>query len=371
MLIEENKLLAPFTTFSIGGPARWFVQAASEEEIVEATAWAEERRAPLFVLGGGSNLLISDAGFDGLVLRVGLRGISLADAPEMLASAKPASRTEQRIYRAAAGEEWDHCVQRAVEDGCAGIECLAGIPGTVGGTPVQNVGAYGQEVASAIERVRAYDLRERAFVEFPAVECGFSYRHSRFNSVDRGRYVVARVDYRLTPGGAPTLRYAELQKALAAAETEGREPSLADVAAVVRRVRQSKGMLMVEGDPDCRSAGSFFKNPVVTEEQYQRIAAVHAALGLSGKAPPRFPAGPDGENLGRVKVPAAWLIEQAGFSKGYAQGAAAVDQRQRVPRRDRGGAKAKEILALAEEITAAVEMRFQIRLEMEPVMVGF
>jgi UDP-N-acetylmuramate dehydrogenase len=289
----------------------------------------------------------------------------------MLASAKPASRTEQRIYRAAAGEEWDHCVQRAVEDGCAGIECLAGIPGTVGGTPVQNVGAYGQEVASAIERVRAYDLRERAFVEFPAVECGFSYRHSRFNSVDRGRYVVARVDYRLTPGGAPTLRYAELQKALAAAETEGREPSLADVAAVVRRVRQSKGMLMVEGDPDCRSAGSFFKNPVVTEEQYQRIAAVHAALGLSGKAPPRFPAGPDGENLGRVKVPAAWLIEQAGFSKGYAQGAAAVSSRHTLALVNRGGAKAKEILALAEEITAAVEMRFQIRLEMEPVMVGF
>ena len=151
MLIEENKPLAPFTTFGIGGPARWFVEAASEEEIAEAAAWARERGVPLFVLGGGSNLLVSDAGFDGLVLRVGLRGIDVRR-----------SERGQRIYQVAAGEDWDHFVERTVEDNCAGLECLAGIPGTVGGTPVQNVGAYGQEVASAIERVRAFDLRERS-----------------------------------------------------------------------------------------------------------------------------------------------------------------------------------------------------------------
>jgi UDP-N-acetylmuramate dehydrogenase len=350
MLIEENKPLAPFTTFGIGGPACWFVEATSEDDVAGAAAWAEERGVPLFVLGGGSNLLVADAGFDGLALRVGMRGIT----------ATP-DRTGQVIYQVAAGEEWEHFVQRAIEDHCAGVECLAGIPGTVGGTPVQNVGAYGQEVASSIERVRAFDLKQRAFVEFSNAECGFAYRRSRFNSTDRGRFIVTRVDYRLTPGGAPTVRYAELQRALA----EGGEPSLADVAAAVRRLRQSKGMLLVEGDPECRSAGSFFKNPIVDEEQLKAIAA------RSEKGPPRFPAGPGAENEGRVKVPAAWLIEQAGFTKGYALGAAGISSRHTLALLNRGGATATEVLALASQIAAAVEARFGIHLEMEPVMVGF
>ena len=351
MRIEENKPLAPFTTFQIGGPARWFTEATSEEEVAEAAAWAAERRVPLFVLGGGSNLLVSDAGFDGLVLRVALRGITATDAQD---------QSGQRIYQAAAGEAWEDFVQRAVDDACAGIECLAGIPGTVGGTPVQNVGAYGQEVASAIARVRAYDLGERAFVEFSNAECGFSYRRSRFNSSDRGRYIVTRVDYRLTPGGAPTIRYADLQRTLAARQAEGRELTLAEVAELVRGLRQSKGMLLVEGDPDCRSAGSFFKNPVVSEEQVRRIAEA------SAKEPPRFPAGP-----GQVKLPAAWLMEQAGFAKGYERGAAGISSRHTLALVNRGGARAAEILALAGEIGAAVEARFGIRLEMEPVMLGF
>src|ERR1022692_554801 len=312
MLIMENTALAPFTTFGIGGPARWFVEAASEDDIAEAAGWAREHGVELFVLGGGSNLLISDAGFDGLVLRVGLRGIETAPAAE---------ETGQTIYHAAAGEDWDGFVERVVQGGCAGIECLAGIPGTVGGTPVQNVGAYGQEVASAIELVRAFDLEQRAFVEFTAGECGFEYRRSRFNSIDRGRYIVTRVDYRLTHGGAPTLRYADLQRAIQEDREDGREPSLVEVAAAVRRVRESKGMLLVEGDPDCRSAGSFFKNPVVTEEQLKRISA------SSEKQPPRFPAGVGAENVGRVKVPAAWLIEQSGFAKGYTLGAAGISAR--------------------------------------------
>ena len=356
MLIEENKPLAPFTTFGIGGPARWFVEAASEEEIAEAAAWAKKHAAKLFVLGGGSNLLVADAGFDGLVLRVALRGISAQDA---------ATPSGQTIYQAAAGENWDHFVERTTQAGCAGIECLAGIPGTVGGTPVQNVGAYGQEVASAIERVRAFDLQSRAFVEFAAAECGFAYRRSRFNSTDHKRYIVTRVDYRLNPGGAPTVRYADLQRALAERGAESGEPTLAEVAAVVRRVRQAKGMLLVDGDPDCRSAGSFFKNPVVSEEQLRQIAAV------SEKAPPRFPAGPDAENQGRVKVPAAWLIEQAGFAKGYTLGAAAISSRHTLALVNLGAASAADVLALADQITAAVEERFGLRLEMEPVMVGF
>jgi UDP-N-acetylmuramate dehydrogenase len=356
MLIEENKPLAPFTTFGIGGPARWFVEAESEEGIAEAAAWAGDRGVALFVLGGGSNLLVSDAGFNGLVVRVGLSGIAAEDAPD---------DPGQRIYQVAAGEDWDRFVERTVQDGCAGVECLAGIPGTVGGTPVQNVGAYGQEVASAIVRVRAFDLQEHRLLEFSAAECGFAYRRSRFNSADRGRYVVTRVDYRLTPGGAPTVRYADLQRALAERGAGCGEPSLAEVAAVVRRVRQAKGMLMVEGDPDCRSAGSFFKNPVVAEDQIRQIAAA------SAKEPPRFPAGPGAENQGRVKVPAAWLIEQAGFSKGYTLGAAAISSRHTLALTNHGGASAAEVLALARRISAEVKLRFGIRLEMEPVMIGF
>ena len=356
MDLIENKPLAPFTTFGIGGPARWFVEAATEDEIAEAAAWAGERGVPLFVLGGGSNLLVSDAGFNGLVLRVGLRGIEVPDSSEA---------SGQTIYQVAAGEDWEHFVQRTIEDSCAGLECLAGIPGTVGGTPVQNVGAYGQEVASAIARVRAFDLRQHEYVEFAAADCGFAYRRSRFNSADRGRYVVTRVDYRLTPGGAPTIRYAELQRTIAEAQAEGREATLAEVAAVVRRIRQTKGMLLVADDPDCRSAGSFFKNPVVDEEQLAQIAAV------SEKAPPRFPAGAGAENQGRVKVPAAWLIEQAGFAKGFTHGAAAISSRHTLALVNRGGASAAEVLSLADAIANAVESRFAIRLEMEPVLVGF
>ena len=379
MLLQENKPLAPFTTLGIGGPARWFVEAASEEEIAEAAFWARTSKTPLFVLGGGSNLLVSDAGFDGLVLRVGLRGIAVGlvvdedDSPcrflEEHSSGDKAPvdsggsdvRAKALTYQAAAGEDWDCFVQRTVEDNCAGVECLAGIPGTVGGTPVQNVGAYGQEVASAIERVRAFDLQEHKFVEFEAVECGFAYRRSRFNSGDLGRYIVTRVDYRLRPGGAPTLRYAELQQAF----PKGAQPSLVEVAAQVRRIRKAKGMLIIEGDPDCRSAGSFFKNPIVSVKQFRQIAAA------SKTTPPCYPAVPEAENQGQVKVPAAWLIEQAGFTKGYALGAAAVSSRHTLALVNLGGATAKEILALAGQITTSVERRFGIRLEMEPVMMGF
>ncbi|MDR3737049.1 MAG: UDP-N-acetylmuramate dehydrogenase [Acidobacteriaceae bacterium] len=349
MHVEENKPLAPFTTFGIGGAARWFAQAQTEDDVAEAVAWARTRNAPLFVLGGGSNLLVSDAGFDGLVLHIALRGITLQRAES------------NAILSAAAGEDWDRCVQRSVEENCAGLECLAGIPGTVGGTPVQNVGAYGQEVASAIERVRAFDTQTDSFVEFSAAECAFAYRRSRFNSTDRGRYIVTSVDYRVTPGGAPTLRYADLQRAFAAES----KPKLTEVVEAVRRIRQSKGMLLVEGDADCRSAGSFFKNPVVTAEQVREIGAATQA------EPPRFPAGAGAENAGRVKVPAAWLIERAGFGKGFTRGRAAISSRHTLALTNRGEATAAEVLALAEEIRSAVELRFGLRLEQEPVLLGF
>jgi UDP-N-acetylmuramate dehydrogenase len=349
--ILQNISLAPFTTLGVGGPARYFAEAASEDEVAEAVAWARERSMQLFVLGGGSNLLVSDAGFDGLVLRIALRGVAAADGGD-----------GTRIYQAAAGEDWDGFVDRAVQDNCAGIECLAGIPGTAGGTPVQNVGAYGQDVSSAIDRVRAFDLRECAFIEFTAAECGFAYRRSRFNSADRGQFIVTRVDYRLTPGGVPTLRYADVQRALDA--TGIAKPTLAQVAAAVRRIRQSKGMLIVEGDPDCRSAGSFFKNPVISEELFQNISA-------RGGAPPRFAAGPGVDDKGRVKIPAAWLIEQAGFRKRYALGGAGISSRHTLALVNRGGATAAEILALAAQIADTVEGKFGVRLEREPVLLGF
>ena len=358
MEILSNIALAPLTTFRIGGPARWFVEAASEEEIAEATAWARQYGTPIFILGGGSNLLISDAGFDGLVLRVATRGISVLDAPPQL------DQPTQRIYQVGAGEDWNNCVERTIRDSCAGLECLSGIPGSVGGTPVQNVGAYGQEVSSVIERVRAFDFEDRAFVEFSVAECEFAYRRSRFNTTDRGRFVVTRVDYRLAPDGAPTLRYAEVQREVEASLAAGTQPTLAEVAATVRRIRQSKGMLLVKGDPDCSSAGSFFKNPVIAEELFQEIAAC-------GSAPPKFSAGIGPGSAGRVKIPAAWLIEQAGFPKGYTLGEAAISSRHTLAIINRSAATAADILALAQRISGAVESRFGIRLEMEPVLVGF
>lgn len=394
MLIEENKPLAPFTTFGIGGPARWFVEATTEDEIVEATGWARERGLPLFVLGGGSNLLVADRGFDGLVLKVGLRGIEVQPAsganclfstfyeegtsgakaradfvtpmprinPWPTTRAVPSREYESILYKVAAGEDWDRFVQRTVEDECAGIECLAGIPGTVGGTPVQNVGAYGQEVSSVILVVRVFDLEQGIFQQFTNAECGFGYRRSRFNSLDRGRFIVTRVDYLLKPGDRSMIGYADLQRAIEDG-MEGLLPSPTEVARVVRQVRRSKGMLLVEGDPDCRSAGSFFKNPVVGAEDVRRI------VEACGKEPPTFPAGAD--QAERVKVPAAWLIEQAGFSKGFALGAAGVSSRHTLALINRGGATAADILALAGRISGAVEARFGIALEMEPVLLGF
>jgi len=349
MRVEENKPLAPLTTLGIGGPARWFVAAKDEEDIVEATTWAREKGIRLFVLGGGSNLLVADTGFNGLVLHIDLKGISLCEA---------AGLSNERVYQVAAGEDWDQLVQRTVDDDCAGLECLAGIPGTVGGTPVQNVGAYGQEVSSTINQVRAFDLQKHAYADFSATECAFAYRHSRFNTTDRGRYVVTRVDYQLKMHGAPTLKYGDLQRAFEANVI----PGLRDVADTVRRIRKSKGMLLVEGDPDCRSAGSFFKNPIVSAE---RVSAVVAVAGVE---PPQFSAGPGPQNC--VKLPAAWLIEKAGFTKGYALGRAGISTKHTLALVNRGGATAAEIVALARQIRETVSQQFEIQLEMEPVMLG-
>jgi UDP-N-acetylmuramate dehydrogenase len=338
--IQEDVPLAPMTTFGIGGAARYFVRAESEEQVAAAVAWARERQFPLFVLGGGSNLLVRDEGFAGLVLRIEIVGIDVVGTD---------------VLRVGAGVVWDKLVDFTVERDLAGIECLAGIPGSVGGTPVQNIGAYGQEVSETIESVRAYDRLRCEWVELSKAACQFRYRESLFNTDEPERYIVTRVDFRMRPGGSPQLRYADLQKRFA----DRVNPSLAEVAAVVREIRRAKGMLLVEGDADCRSAGSFFKNPIVPVEVLERIQA-SSAVDV-----PHWPVGD-----GFVKLPAAWLLEQAGFVKGYGDGAAGVSSRHTLALTNRGGATFGDVERLQVEIVAAVRLRFGVELVREPVVLG-
>jgi UDP-N-acetylmuramate dehydrogenase len=343
--------LAPYTTLQIGGPARFFFEASSEDEIVEATSLALERGLRLFVLGGGSNLLVSDAGFDGLVLRV----------------AVPILRRERTegdsvLFEAGAGESWNDFVLYAVDRGYAGVECLAGIPGDVGGTPVQNVGAYGQEVAETIVKVRAFDLETRAFVELDHVACRFGYRRSLFNTEARGRYIVTAVTYRLRPGGEPALRYADLSRYFADRLEAGERPTLRQVYDAVRSIREQKGMLVGQGGADGRSAGSFFKNPVVAAAVISQVAA---GAGCAPGEVPRYPAGD-----GMVKLPAAWLVERAGFHKGFALGRVAISSRHTLALVNLGGATAAELIALRDTVVAGVESKFGIHLEQEPVQPG-
>ena len=346
MEIQESVPLAPYTTFKIGGPARWFAEAASEADILQAVEFAREQAVPLFVLGGGSNVLVSDSGFGGLVLHIALRGLREHFEGDTL------------ILQAEAGEVWDHLVTHATSLDCAGIECLAGIPGTVGGTPVQNVGAYGQEVSKTIVAVRTFDFHSGSFVEMGGAECGFSYRQSVFNTTAKGKFIVTRVDYALTAGGPPTLTYADLKRHF---QDWRQLPTVTQVADAVRAIRRTKGMFLVQGDPDTASAGSFFKNPVVSQEALVRIAAAVPAETVV----PQYPA-PDG----KVKLAAAWLVEQAGFAKGYRKGRVGISGRHTLALVNRGGATAMEVFELSEEIVARVEARFGVWLQREPVLVS-
>ncbi len=344
----EEVPLAPYTTFQIGGPARWFAEAASEDDIPAGIAFAGQRRLPLFVLGGGSNLLVSDGGFPGLVLRIALRGIE---------SSEGSGGNGQPVVSAAAGEDWDGLVAYAVAAGFAGIECLSGIPGTVGGTPVQNVGAYGQEVSQTIVMVRAFDRSTSQFVNLPAAACGFSYRRSIFNSTERERYVVSRVEYRLRQDAPANFVYADVAKYFASRNVT--TPTLAEVREAVRSIRAQKGMLLVPGDADCRSAGSFFKNPIVP---IAKLDSVAQELGIEKQRIPAYPA-----QDSQVKISAAWLIERAGFAKGYALGNAGISSRHTLALINRGGASAAEVTALRDRVIETVASRFAIRLEPEPV----
>jgi UDP-N-acetylmuramate dehydrogenase len=335
---EEHVPLAPLTTLGVGGSARWFVDARTVRDVGEASTW---RDLPLFVLGGGSNLVVSDDGFDGIVVHIAISGIEAT-----------ASGTATRLS-AGAGESWDRVVGHAVMQRLAGIECLSGIPGTVGGTPVQNVGAYGQEVASVIESVEVFDRHTRDVRRLSAAECGFGYRTSRFKDEDADRFVICTVNFRLQAGAPSPVTYPDILEYFSRQHIAA--PDLCQVRDAVLAVRRRKGMVIDAADPDTRSVGSFFMNPVVDRTTYERV---RPAPGYS-------------MDNDTVKVPAAWLIEHSGFTRGHADGAVGLSTKHPLAIVNRGGATARDVVRLALRIKRTVHERFGIVLRPEPIFVGF
>ncbi len=342
--IEENITLAQFTTLKIGGTARYFIKAESREDIIQAFEWTVSNDIKLFILGGGSNILISDEGFDGLVLQIALKGIV-------------EEKEDDNVFiTVQAGEDWDSFVAFCVERNYAGVECLSGIPGFVGGTPVQNVGAYGQEVSETIFSVSVYDRKQNRVIELDNKQCGFTYRQSIFNTTEKERYIVLSVTFALTQDGAPVVRYKDLQNYF----HDKNLPTLQDVRKAVIEIRSQKSMVINENDPNSKSAGSFFKNPIVSNEDFLKIeSAVDETV-------PHFSAG-----NGNVKIPAAWLIERAGFQKGYVKGNTGLSSNHTLAIINRGGATANDVIELMQEIKLKVEEKFSIQLYPEPVFVGF
>jgi UDP-N-acetylmuramate dehydrogenase len=353
MLLRENVPLAPLTTMGVGGPSRYLVEAHTAAEVAEAVQFARKNNLPLFVLGGGSNLVVSDQGWSGLTLKIAITGV------------QESTEGGKAIFRVGAGEDWDGFVAHAVARNCAGIECLSGIPGSVGGTPVQNVGAYGQEVANTVESVLAFDLRDSQIRELCNEACGFSYRTSIFNTAERDRFIILEVTYALEPGGAAHIHYKDLKNFFA--ET-GHSPTLAATRDAVLKIRADKGMLITPGDPDCRSAGSFFKNPVLTADQYRRLAERAAAHGLEI---PSYPARSSQDKDAQHKISAAWLVEHSGFHKGYAAGRVGISTKHALAIVNLDGATAADILALKSQIQNRVREMWGVELHPEPVFVGF
>ncbi len=350
--IQENVALAPLTTMQVGGAARFFVEARTEDEIISALNFAKTQNLPTFILGGGSNLLVSDAGFNGLVLKIALRGIEFR-------------QTGTDVFvTSAAGEDWDSLVEICVEQNLAGIECLSGIPGTVGATPVQNVGAYGQEVSETIVSVRVLDRANSETKNLTNLECGFAYRTSIFNTTAKNRFIVLSVTFKLELSGEPFVHYADLQRFFAGKITR----SLSEVRAAVLQIRAAKSMVILPTDENRRSAGSFFKNPIVSNEQFAEIKDTAQRLEFinTSNDVPHYPAGD-----GKFKIPAAWLIEKSGFSKGFGRGHVGISTNHTLALINRGNAAACEIVEFAAEIQVQVKKVFGVELQPEPIRLGF
>lgn len=342
--------LADLTTLGIGGPAAHFVSAASEDDVRRALAWARDEGLEVLVVGGGSNLLVADRGFSGLTLSVDMKGIE---------------RNGGRLV-VGAGHEWDELVAYAVREDLAGLECLSGIPGRVGATPIQNVGAYGQEVGETIAEVRVLDRATSDVLTMSASECAFGYRDSVFKRALRGQRVVLAVTFDLAQGGRPAVRYPELEKELAKRGLTA--PSLADVRETIIALRRAKSMVLDPRDENARSAGSFFMNPIVdapTAAEALTRARARGAL-REGETMPAFPA-----LDGKTKLSAAWLIERAGFTRGTARGRVGISTKHSLALVNRGGATASELVALAREVRDGVLAAFGVRIVPEPELVGF
>lgn len=342
--------LAALTTLRLGGPARRLVEATVDAQIIETAAVADDAAEPLLVLAGGSNLVIADAGFDGAVLHVRTRGVAAT------------TDGERGRLQVAAGEPWDELVLRAVTDGLAGVECLSGIPGSTGATPIQNVGAYGQQVSDTIVAVRAYDRLAGRVRELPGRDCGFAYRSSMFRHADR--FVVLNVTFELERSRlARPIRYPELARALDI-EVGARAP-LAAVREAVLALRRRKGMVIDPNDPASVSAGSFFVNPILSAVGFAALERrVYGRLGEDAR-PPAWP-----ESNGAVKTSAAWLIEQAGFHPGFGEGRVGISTKHPLALVNRGGATTSELIALARRIRDQVRASFGVTLQPEPTLVG-
>ncbi len=361
--LRHDVPLAELTTFELGGPARHLVHARGEDEVREALDWAARECLAVAVLGGGSNVVAADTGFDGLVLHMASRGVR----------ARCAGPGEPVLVTAAAGESWDELVARAVAEGWAGLECLSGVPGTVGATPIQNVGAYGQDVAETIAKVRVLDRgapedrgasQEPVTREMAAAECRFSYRDSVFRR-EPDRFVLLEVTFALHRGGPPAVRYPELARSLGRTSVA---PSLAEVRAAVLELRRSKSMVREDSDPNRRSAGSFFVNPVVSSYEAAAVAerARKAGMIAAPEAMPSFPSGTDS-----VKLSAAWLIERAGFGRGTVRGHVGISSRHTLALVHHGGGTSAELVELAGEVRRGVFELFGVWLRPEPVFLGF
>lgn len=369
LMLEENVPLAPRTTLGVGGAAEWFCAVRSERALLDALEFARRRALPVTVLGGGSNVVVADAGVRGLVLHLALRGVALRELGLQ-------EHGERVLLTAAAGEPWDEVVARSVDEGLAGLEALSGIPGLTGATPVQNVGAYGQEVADTLESVRVLDRATGAISVLSAAECGFGYRSSVFKSaLGKGagderapsEPIVVGVTFALLRGLAAPTRNGELSRALG-----GASPApVARVREAVLALRRGKSMTRplpgAPQDENARSAGSFFTNPAVSAEQAARVveAAVRAGVVARVEEVPQW-SEPDG----RVKLAAGWLIEQSGFSKGTRRGAVGLSTRHALALVCHEGATATALLAFADEVRDAVHARFGVLLEREPVLLG-